>query len=1230
MKKGLVFEKPKGFTLVELLAVIVILAILLLIIMPIVINLIDEARKGALRATAYGLVKTTETKYFITYGDKIQGDRTMFFENGEMIVGRIKYTGKTPDNGKIILRDNGEISLAIHDGKYCAVKKYGEVLVTVEEKSLEKCISEAGNGSGNGNGNGEEGPSIDDLVNEGYIPVANAEELNNVRYEVENTFGAGTEWEGIYLGGVDKNYIQVADIDLTTFLSELPNGWDPLGDYEYECFEEELSGLKFTGTYNGGGFIISNLTATYTSSAVPVALFGTADGAIFENINLVDVNMVGGNDGDPVPTAGLVGQVVNEGVTINNVDITGNVATVGNSAGMVGGYVGYMTDVETVSIKNSMYVGDINSNYNRAGGLIGTARRYETILIENSHVVGDVVGSYNRIGGLIGDAYYESYSSFIDPSEIERSGLISIKTSSVAGDVISEYNKAAGIIGEVRYGTELHLEELNHNGNVLGEWGKVGGIVGAIHNVFDIKIIDVHRVGDVIGDYNKAGGFVGMIRQFDDVFIQNVSHEGDVLGDYNKSSGFIGEITDEGSDEGTKAKSLIVENIVVKGNVVSDYNKTGGIFGDIRSIEVVKISDAYYEGDIYHDYTKTGGIIGSARNLHLLEIKNANVVASIKGSDSPAFWNDFGGIIGLVASVDHTELNNVHFEGTIFDETISGKTHRVGGLVGRFGSSDWWRDYMEGYNPTVNIINSSANAMLYGSGHRIGGLIGGADYTPREGTGDEIVYSINLENSYFKGEINMFNSGLYAQVGGLVGGATDLVVKNSYALADLNIEINEAEYGEEGCSQEILTSHNISGMVGGRIIDNLTIENSYYAGNITLTKNGVEQDASYTNLQPMTTFPNLTNVISSYYDYSLLSLNDAFAHGKTSVEMREQSTYVGWDFNNVWEMNACVNNSYPYLQWQSMELDSENFCILGSNSPAQEEETLTVQVHVLNQTGSNQTKNVSLSIEGDEKYNTSVNVPANSGVNVNLNWQTEIGDAGEKIATVTVDGETATKMVTVLDLESEIELEWTFAEVGNYAGHWTSSHNLAEGRVWVRIQQSMFSGSVQRLFQWADANTVRSVRCVKSGSCSGTLSYGGQTYQTQEIGDQCWMAENLNYDGHETGLSVCYNEDSNYCSTYGRLYSLEAAKEVCPSGWDLPSDADWKTLEAALGMPAGCSCTSCDCAEYPGSGDGRLDDVGPRWEGSVGDQLRSSTWDGNNSSGLNFLPGGYGYWNIAD
>jgi len=106
----------------------------------------------------------------------------------------------------------------------------------------------------------------------------------------------------------------------------------------------------------------------------------------------------------------------------------------------------------------------------------------------------------------------------------------------------------------------------------------------------------------------------------------------------------------------------------------------------------------------------------------------------------------------------------------------------------------------------------------------------------------------------------------------------------------------------------------------------------------------------------------------------------------------------------------------------------------------------------------------------------------------------------------------------------------------------------------------------------------------------------GKTYKTVKIGNQVWMAENLAYKTQKG--SWAYNNNESNVKTYGYLYDWEVVQNVCPSGWHLPSRAEWETLISNLGSEPGNKMKSKRVEEHGcvGTNQSGFDAVYDRWE----------------------------------
>lgn len=147
------------------------------------------------------------------------------------------------------------------------------------------------------------------------------------------------------------------------------------------------------------------------------------------------------------------------------------------------------------------------------------------------------------------------------------------------------------------------------------------------------------------------------------------------------------------------------------------------------------------------------------------------------------------------------------------------------------------------------------------------------------------------------------------------------------------------------------------------------------------------------------------------------------------------------------------------------------------------------------------------------------------------------------------------------------------------------------------IKTDVSGGSPPYTFLWSNGATIKDIDSLSAGMYILTISDAGQqvlkdtvnlidvvfdidgnAYGFARIGDQIWMRQNLRvkHAPDSTAIeSYVYNNDTTYELDYGRLYSwnvamngseAEGAQGICPSGWHIPSDEEFKILEMHLGM----------------------------------------------------------------
>jgi uncharacterized protein (TIGR02145 family) len=212
-------------------------------------------------------------------------------------------------------------------------------------------------------------------------------------------------------------------------------------------------------------------------------------------------------------------------------------------------------------------------------------------------------------------------------------------------------------------------------------------------------------------------------------------------------------------------------------------------------------------------------------------------------------------------------------------------------------------------------------------------------------------------------------------------------------------------------------------------------------------------------------------------------------------------------------------------------------------------------------------------------------------------WTTSIDtDGAQTLQAYGTDADLHIDLSTATDGDFQINTNLLFADT-------------SENRIGINTDTPDYALTVDGWIEAKDGyvfpdGTIQETTADDRFICGSTIyDEENNAYQTQALGNQCWMAENLNIgtpigsfeaDGttpqdqtdNATIEKYCYGYSTDgdlgqlatgegNCDTYGGLYqwdemmqytTTEGTQGICPTGWHLPTDDEWKTLEMHLGM----------------------------------------------------------------
>ncbi|WP_411877754.1 beta strand repeat-containing protein [Polaromonas sp. YR568] len=495
-----------------------------------------------------------------------------------------------------------------------------------------------------------------------------------------------TDLQGIN-GGLNGRYVLGADIDAT-----ITSGWNtsagfaPIGG----------SSTMFSGSLDGLGHTVSNLTIK-RSSAGYVGLFGyTGNGSVIRNVGLVGGSVTGGsyvgglvgyNTGS-ISNAYATGSVTG-GLDVGGlvgINLNGSISNAYASGSVTGGdEVGGLVGSHTGTINNVYASGSVTGSYSFVGGLVGVNQG----TIGNAYASGSVTGGGSLVGGLVGfnaGTIGNAYASGIVTGSSVVGGLAGLnvgtvtnsywditttgQASSAGGTGFTNANAfAQSSYSGFDFGATWWMSNANTRPFLRSEYSTT------INNAHQLQLaamnlgasytlgsnIDMAELSRASGMWNTATGFapIGDNSTMFSGSFDGLGHTVSNLTINRSSTGYVGLF-------GYTGNGSVIRNVGLTGGSVTGGNDVGGLVG----YNTGSISNAYATSSVVGS-NYVGGLVGE--NDSNGSINNAYASGSVTGNSY------VGGLVGqsdgsisnayatssVVGSNDVGGLVGVNFRGTI-------------------------------------------------------------------------------------------------------------------------------------------------------------------------------------------------------------------------------------------------------------------------------------------------------------------------------------------------------------------------------------------------------------------------------------------------------------------------------------------------------------------------------------------------------------------------------------